>query len=206
MGFGVRFTGAGSGFPLYEPSWDHLDWWYRDAFSLGGDSVCNLLVEGFPFLLSLLTVNIRMDSGVCLITGTLTQLLMLWLGNNHTFFSSKRPWRSVLPLQTLFICLLTLDKCFYCSATWLLKPTGNIIGFLICLPELWFFIYLFHHTFLIKNYYNWFTVFCQFLLYSKVTQSYIYTRSFSHIIFHHVPSQVIGYSSLFYAAAITLLD
>ena len=29
-------------------------------------------------------------------------------------------------------------------------------------------------------------MFCQFLLYSKVTQSYIYIHSFSHIILHHV--------------------
>ena len=34
---------------------------------------------------------------------------------------------------------------------------------------------------------------CQFLLYSKVT--HIYTHAFSHIILHHVPSQVIRYSS-----------
>ena len=32
-------------------------------------------------------------------------------------------------------------------------------------------------------------LFCQFLLYSKVTQSYIYTHSSSHIIFYHVVSQ-----------------
>ena len=37
-----------------------------------------------------------------------------------------------------------------------------------------------------------------FLLYSKVTQSHIYTHSFSHIILHHSPSQVTGvlYSSI----------
>jgi len=37
---------------------------------------------------------------------------------------------------------------------------------------------------------------CQLLLYSKVTQLHIHIHSFSHIIFHHVPSQVIRYSSL----------
>ena len=37
---------------------------------------------------------------------------------------------------------------------------------------------------------------CQFLLYSVVTQSYIYICSFSHTIFHHVQSQETGYSSL----------
>ena len=44
-------------------------------------------------------------------------------------------------------------------------------------------------------------MFCQFLLYSKVTQAiyicvHIYIYSFSHIILCHVPSQVTGYSSL----------
>ena len=49
-------------------------------------------------------------------------------------------------------------------------------------------------------YYNWFTVFCQFLPYSKATQLsiyiHIYTHSFSHIIFHHVLSQVIEHGLL----------
>ena len=42
-------------------------------------------------------------------------------------------------------------------------------------------------------------MFYQFMLYSKVTQSYIYTH-FSHIILYHVLSHVIGYSSLCYTA------
>ena len=37
---------------------------------------------------------------------------------------------------------------------------------------------------------------CQFLLYSKVTPSYVYIHFFSYIIFHHSPSQAAGYSSL----------
>ena len=41
-------------------------------------------------------------------------------------------------------------------------------------------------------------MFCQFLLYSKVTQSYICIDSFSHIILHHVASQVTRHSSLCY--------
>ena len=45
-----------------------------------------------------------------------------------------------------------------------------------------------------------FTMFCQLLLYSKVTELYIHIHSFSHMIFHHVSSQVIGYSSLCYTA------
>ena len=45
-------------------------------------------------------------------------------------------------------------------------------------------------------------MFCQFLLYSKVTQSYIYTYiyTFSHIIPDHVPLQATRYSSLCYTA------
>ena len=45
-------------------------------------------------------------------------------------------------------------------------------------------------------------MFCQFLLYSKVIQSLPphHTHSFSHIILHHVSSQVIGYSPLYYTA------
>ena len=37
---------------------------------------------------------------------------------------------------------------------------------------------------------------CQFLLQSKVTQSYIYIHYFSHTIFHHVLSQEGGHSFL----------
>ena len=52
------------------------------------------------------------------------------------------------------------------------------------------------HFFLLV--YSWFTALCQFLLYSKVTQSYIYiyTHSLSHTVFHHVLLQEIGHSSL----------
>ena len=48
--------------------------------------------------------------------------------------------------------------------------------------------------------YSWFTVFCQFLLYHRVTQAHIYTHPFSHIILHRVPSPVTRYSSLCYTA------
>ena len=50
--------------------------------------------------------------------------------------------------------------------------------------------------FLLK--YSWFTMFCQFMLHSKVIQSYIYTHSFCHTVFYHVVSQEIRYSSLCY--------
>ena len=48
--------------------------------------------------------------------------------------------------------------------------------------------------------YSYFIVFCQFLLYSKMTQLYTHTHSFSHIILYHIPTQVIGYSPLCYTA------
>ena len=46
--------------------------------------------------------------------------------------------------------------------------------------------------------YSWFIGLCQFLLYSTVTQSYMYIHPFSRIIFHHVLPQEIGHSSLCY--------
>ena len=45
-------------------------------------------------------------------------------------------------------------------------------------------------------YCSWIIIFFQFLLYSKVTQSYICIHSFSHIIVHHVLTQEIRHSSL----------
>ena len=57
---------------------------------------------------------------------------------------------------------------------------------------LFYYFYFFH--------YSWFILFCQFLQYSKVTQSHIHIHYFSHIILHHVPSQVTIYSSLCYTA------
>ena len=39
-------------------------------------------------------------------------------------------------------------------------------------------------------------MFCQFLRYSIVTQSYIHTHYFSHTLFHHDVSQETGYRSL----------
>ena len=44
--------------------------------------------------------------------------------------------------------------------------------------------------------FSWFTEFCQFLLYSKVTRSHTHTPSLSHLILHHGPSLVTRYSSL----------
>ena len=62
---------------------------------------------------------------------------------------------------------------------------------LLCSPIAFFF-------FLLK--YSWIRRMYQFLLYSKVIQSYmyLYIHSFSHVIFYHVLSQEIGYSFLCY--------
>ena len=57
--------------------------------------------------------------------------------------------------------------------------------------------------FLLKIFFKirvWLITFCQFLLYTKVTQLYIYIYSFSYMFLSHVPSQVIRYSSLCYRA------
>ena len=61
----------------------------------------------------------------------------------------------------------------------------------------------FFQPYFIFFYYNRFAMFCQFLLFSKVTQLYIYIYSHRHththsfsIIFYRVLSQVIGNSSL----------
>ena len=48
-------------------------------------------------------------------------------------------------------------------------------------------LFIFFLKLLLK--YSWFTMLCQFLLYDKVTQSYIYIHCFSYIIFHPVLSQ-----------------
>ena len=50
--------------------------------------------------------------------------------------------------------------------------------------------------FLLK--YIQFTMFCESLLYSKVTQLYTYRHSFFYILFHYGLSQDIEYSSLYY--------
>ena len=79
--------------------------------------------------------------------------------------------------------------------------------------SLWYFQFLpqlrlqFHSgSFFQFFYYSWFTILCQFLLYSKVTQLYIYIHSFSCIIFHHVTSEVVGYSSLRYTTGLHCLS
>ena len=84
---------------------------------------------------------------------------------------------------------------------------------LLFIPSNVFFYFsywiLFFSVFFFKSFYfSWFTMFCEFMLYSRVTWSYIYihidvcmyiyTHSFSHIILYHVPSQVIRHSSLCY--------
>ena len=75
----------------------------------------------------------------------------------------------------VFIFVLYLSSIFYFFKYLYFFHYSSVI-FLNFLNDFYFF------------YHGWFTVFCQFLLYSKVTQSYIYIYSFAHIILHHVPS------------------
>ena len=69
------------------------------------------------------------------------------------------------------------------------------LNFTDCSSEYFWYLSLPIQIFFFKLKYSWFTVLCQFLLYSIETQSYIYTHSFSHPIFPHVLSQEVGYSS-----------
>ena len=46
--------------------------------------------------------------------------------------------------------------------------------------------------------YNWFTMLCKFVVYSKVIQTYIYIFFLFHILFHYDFSQDIEYTSLCY--------
>lgn len=67
------------------------------------------------------------------------------------------------------------------------EPAFRNLGTLALLPRgesnykrMWVFKIFF--------YYSWCTMFCHFLLFSQVTQSYIDTHAFSHVILHHGPS------------------
>ena len=63
--------------------------------------------------------------------------------------------------------------------------------------EIRFFLGKLHLSGFILLKHSWFTVWCQFLLYGKVTQFCIYIYTFfSYTLFHHVLSQETGYSSL----------
>ena len=122
--------------------------------SLDSDNICNVHVEGFSFLLSLFTINVINDSDVCFVMGSLTQLLTLWLGNNCILQARgpQVPCCCSIPSSYIF---LALKWCFYCSTSWLLKLEGNLIEFLMCLPELWLFVYLVHPTssyFIFRNF------------------------------------------------------
>ena len=81
--------------------------------------------------------------------------------------------------------------------------TPNIDSTII---RIFFFFHIFYNDFYFFHY-SWFTVFCQL---STVQQSdpvtHIYIHSFSHIITHHVLSQVTRYSSLCYTAGLHCLS
>ena len=92
---------------------------------------------------------------------------------------------------------LILLKCQHCLLVVLLMQCHLLIQCnLYQDSNAFFFLFLNFILFLLM--YNWFTVLCQFLLYSIVTQSYINIHSFFHIIFHQVLFKKIGYSSLCY--------
>ena len=82
-----------------------------------------------------------------------------------------------------------------------IKPASSqiLVGFIATEPpqELPLFNFLLE--------YNWFTMFCQFLLCSQVTQSYVYIHPLSYIIFQHGLSQETEYSSLWHAICLFCL-
>lgn len=87
-------------------------------------------MEVFPFLLSILGINIISDSGVHLVMDKLIQLLTLQPGNNHT----SRPGGNLQSPHGSrpFAYVLSALKCFSCPATWHLKPEGTLVGFTSC--------------------------------------------------------------------------
>ena len=94
--------------------------------------------------------------------------------------------RGIFEAPVLFFLmnsLLVISLCLLCKKPSVWLPTICVL-FCICV------IFLFFNDFY-SFYYSWFTMFCQFLLYGKVTQSYIYicththTHSFSS---HYTPS------------------
>ena len=95
---------------------------------------------------------------------------------------------------------------------WGIIANEQVVSFLLLLSQahFTFFILLSLHDFYFFHC-SWFTVFCQCLLYSKMTQSfiyiyvcvyiYIYIHIYTHVILHRdVPSQMIRFRFLSYTA------
>ena len=94
------------------------------------------------------------------------------------FYSQKRSWS---PIRRRYSASISI---FYPASHALCSYSTVLWGF-------------FNFIFLkLKS--SWFTVVCQSLLYSRVTQLYTYRHSSFHILFHYGLSQDIEYSSLCY--------
>ena len=118
------------------------------------------------------------------------QYVLLTLIIPTKLYAVSQAHSKIFPSSLYAWCFLHLDHSSQISTSLgLLPPSGlsPTVTFTGGLPYPPFFFSFFN--------YSWFTMFCQFLLCSKVTQLYIYIHYFSHIINHRVPSQVIGYSS-----------
>ena len=105
---------------------------------------------------------------------------------------------------------------FECQAevSWLHSSTSNnlTLGCIslrkISLSFFFFFLVELRFTYFhpLENYYYcFFTIFGQFLLDGRGTQLYIYIHSFSHVLLHRVPSQVVRFRSLCYTAGSLLI-
>ena len=86
------------------------------------------------------------------------------------------------------------DRCLpYESIPWITKGSTITHTMLLCVSM--FFLLILLHLFkkLILFKYSWFTVFCSFLLYSKVLQLYMFLYIIFHILFHYDLLQGLEY-------------
>ena len=114
----------------------------------------------------------------------------------HIIFGSLHPHSSVYLFYNNFMCepvmwIHVAHSVLLPSPVSLVKPVNKTYS-LVSNQNLWegatgklTFIYLFVFNFLLK--YSWFTMLCPFLLYSQVTQSYMYIHSLYYVPSWSVP-------------------
>lgn len=134
-------SGLKFGLPSWEPFWDPLTGDIVMLTSLGCYNVCNLHMEGFSFLFSLLSISIINDTGVQLIMDLSNFLPCDWETSILLFKWETR--KVYVVVQGFFICPFSFVFLLFSqlsSETW-----RHLTGiYLMWLPELWLFVYLFH--------------------------------------------------------------
>ena len=109
-------------------------------------------------------------------------------GRDFRRIAGQTLYLSIPIFQGPVICNIPLVMC--CHSDRVTFPSYSVALPIPVLTGKFFFFNFF--------YYSCFTLFHQFLLYSKVTQPYIYIHSRSYIIFHYDLCQETGCSSLCY--------